>query len=343
MEIDRNAERAILADSSRIELINRSRDEFLQKIAHFKKKGDDSWARFSTQIEEITQLINSGKLENNQITEFISNVKKYATNFSKLELHEDFYSSIKLELLTFSIPWELNYWTKERVKKENGNIGINWSELTKIDINFSDISPNCNEIDLSLNHISEIQFQNFDNLPHLTKLKLSSNRIYSLSFLTLTNLKELNMSHNNLTRIYNDSFASLTKLESLYLIGNIITEIEQRAFYYNVSLKFLNLSENPIRKICKTMFCKLEKLETLDLWNTKITIVHEWYLPLKSLKILRISNTCRNRRKKPLRVKHSFLEFFKKMDNYMQALTKKAFTVKTSRDYSDILFYKLTL
>lgn len=98
-----------------------------------------------------------------------------------------------------------------------------------------------NELDLSLNELTEVPVKELAATPKATHLDLSCNRIQSLP----------------------SDFASLTHLVKIDLSRNKLTELPQN-FGNLLNLQFLDLDRNELKNI-PVSFCKLKNLRWLDL------------------------------------------------------------------------------
>ncbi|GFT70305.1 leucine-rich repeat-containing protein 59 [Nephila pilipes] len=110
-----------------------------------------------------------------------------------------------------------------------------------------------NELDLSLNVLTEIPVNELAAAPKATHLDISCNQIRSIpnDFATLTHLVKIDLSKNKLSELP-ANFGNLVNLQHLDLYGNQITTLPV-SFYKLKNLRWLDLKNNPLEPKLKNV------------------------------------------------------------------------------------------
>ena len=151
-------------------------------------------------------------------------------------------------------------------------------ELLHLMLGFNDLEK-LDEQDLFREHSKKLEV-----------LNITSNHISTLGHNTLTDmpeLKVLDLSGNMIAWHHPLHFAGLNKLEFLHLNDNQLVNLSANIFSDLDSIQMVDLSRNQIVEIENMAFQGLDRsLQTLHLSNNKITVIHEEFRMMTSLRDL---------------------------------------------------------
>ncbi|HMT02077.1 MAG TPA: leucine-rich repeat protein [Burkholderiales bacterium] len=161
---------------------------------------------------------------------------------------------------------------------------FNWIEELDLSVNQISNVPahlfknlkNLKSLELAQNQIINIEEGSFDDLIKLERLYLRNNALTNIpqGINKLINLKDLSFSVNNISSIGEHDLAGLYKLKHLNLSYNDINNIHPNAFYRLYNLTSLSLHENKLTELPTNIFNGLQSLEDLLLHHNKITTIH---------------------------------------------------------------------
>lgn len=153
--------------------------------------------------------------------------------------------------------------------------------LNQIDEDCIEENANIEEIDLSVNNISQIEASTFATAIQLTSLDLSFNplrEIHPKLFIALTKLRVLNLQQCEIKSIHPSTFKSQTKLEKLILLTNAIGALQPETFLPLTNLRLLSLASNHIKSLNSNSFGVHNSLEEFLVSFNRIAAIERRFL-----------------------------------------------------------------
>lgn len=162
-------------------------------------------------------------------------------------------------------------------EKENlTSLKIELYQLTSLEQDCFQHSPNLERLDLSRNKISKISEDSFTGLMNLTYLNLNQNSLQKLEdfeFRQLPALTELYISVNKIITLTEHVFSGLNNIVKIVLQTNQIASISENTFNSLATVQDINLQGNKLTSVNGQMFANLPSLKMLNLQMNEISVI----------------------------------------------------------------------
>lgn len=145
-------------------------------------------------------------------------------------------------------------------------LDISFNQIKSIDYYTFEDTVQLEELDLSVNTLSELRTKVFYRLLSLKALFMRYNQIDTVenkAFEGLTNLEILDLSENRFSEISGKMLSDVPNLIELLLDGNQIANVDTHAFQGLLNLQKLSLKRNNIVILTKDTFVTLPTLHFL--------------------------------------------------------------------------------